>query len=90
MQGRKWIGVAALLGFVAVAPGPSARTASRRGNAHAAGCGDRCTLPDVARAGDAGTWATVPDRLPLRVGAGAVLFPCSLYALALGAPAAFA
>ena len=33
----------------------------------------------------------LPGRLPLQAwAAGAVLFPCSLYALALGAPAAFA
>ena len=90
MQGRKWVGVAALLGFVAVAAGAfGAHGFTTSGNAHAAGLvetGARyqmwhalailaCLAPSRRCARALWLWAV-----------GSVLFPCSLYALALGAP----
>ena len=94
MQGRKWVGTAALLGFVAVAAGAfGAHGFTTSGNAHAAGLVETGARYQMwhALAMLAYLGHGFPDRLPLQAwAAGAVLFPCSLYALALGAPAAFA
>lgn len=94
MRHRGWVGLAGLLGLVAVAAGAFATHGlEARGDARAAGL--------VATAAQYQAWHALamlayvalgaPQRLPLVLWAvGAVVFPGSLYALALGAPGALA
>lgn len=94
MQGRNWVCLAALLGLVAVAAGAfGAHGFTASGNARAAGLVETGARYQMwhALAMLAYLSQGFPGRLPLQSwAAGAVLFPCSLYALALGAPTAIA
>ena len=94
MQGRNWVGVAALLGLVAVAAGAfGAHGFTASGNVRAAGLVETGARYQMwhALAMLAYLGLGYPSRLPLQAWAvGALLFPFSLYALALGAPSAIA
>jgi uncharacterized membrane protein YgdD (TMEM256/DUF423 family) len=90
MQGRVWVGVAALLGLLAVAAGAfGAHGFEASGNARAAGLVETGARYQMwhALAMLAYLGLGWPGRLPLRCWAvGAIVFPLSLYMLALGAP----
>jgi uncharacterized membrane protein YgdD (TMEM256/DUF423 family) len=94
MQGRHWVGVAALLGLVAVAAGAfGAHGLEASGDARAARLVETASRYQMwhALAMLAYLGLGYPGRLPLQAWAlGAILFPFSLYALALGAPTAVA
>lgn len=94
MQGRGWMAGAALLGLVAVAMGAfAAHGLEGRGDPRAAIWVEKGSRYQMwhALAMLAYLATGLQPRLPLLFWAlGAVLFPGSLYALALGAPAAAA
>ncbi len=91
---KGWIGTAALLGLVAVAAGAfAAHGLEARGDARGAGLVETASRHQAwhALAMLAYVALGAPRRLPLLLwAAGAVLFPGSLYALALGAPSGVA
>jgi uncharacterized membrane protein YgdD (TMEM256/DUF423 family) len=94
MRDRGWIGVAALLGLLAVAAGAfAAHGLEARGDARAAGWVETGSRYQMAHALAILTYRAIGlnGRLPpLLWAVGAVLFPVSLYALAFGAPRAVA
>ncbi len=94
MRHQGWVGFAALLGLVAVAAGAfAAHGLEARGDARAAGLVETAARYQAWHALAMLAYAALgtPQRLPLLLwAAGAVVFPGSLYALALGAPGALA
>jgi len=94
MQARHWIGAAALLGLVAVAAGAfGAHGFAASGDDRGARLMETGSRYQMWHALAMLTYVGLgyPSRLPLRAwAAGALLFPFSLYGLALGAPAALA
>lgn len=93
-QGRGWVVTAALLAFLAVAAGAfAAHGLESQGDPRAIALVEKGSHYQMAHALAMLAYLALgwPQRLPLLLwAAGAVLFPGSLYALALGAPPAAA
>lgn len=94
MRRGGWVGFAALLGLLAVAAGAfAAHGLEARGDARAVELVEKGSRYQAFHALAMLAYVALgaPQRLPLALwAAGAVVFPGSLYALALGAPAAVA